>query len=170
MCVLRQSVFGRLAGYEDVNDAERLRHDARTLNFARRLGGLGPDPSSRTSGQSVPRICPSLRPLVAVPGDQGLLYCGVITRGNEMSALPPRADMCGATRHVRFVPIADSLVELIRRTIAMPSAAAASDRAAGPGPFAARDRCRAPVLRRLYAAPAQSCGCETLQARRDGRR
>jgi Transposase DDE domain group 1 len=25
MC--RQSVFGRLAGYEDVNDAERLRHD-----------------------------------------------------------------------------------------------------------------------------------------------
>jgi len=24
---LRQSVFGRLAGYEDVNDAERLRHD-----------------------------------------------------------------------------------------------------------------------------------------------
>src|SRR3974390_1519539 len=24
--VLRQSVFGRLAGYEDVNDAERLRH------------------------------------------------------------------------------------------------------------------------------------------------
>jgi len=25
-----------------------------------------------------------------------------------MSALPPKADMCGATRHVRFVPIADS--------------------------------------------------------------
>ena len=24
---LRQSVFGRLAGYEDVNDAERLRYD-----------------------------------------------------------------------------------------------------------------------------------------------
>jgi hypothetical protein len=24
-----------------------------------------------------------------------------------MSALPPIADMCGATRHVRFVPIAD---------------------------------------------------------------
>jgi hypothetical protein len=24
---LRQSVFGRLAGYEDVNDAQRLRHD-----------------------------------------------------------------------------------------------------------------------------------------------
>ena len=26
--MLRQSVFGRLAGYEDVNDAERLRHDS----------------------------------------------------------------------------------------------------------------------------------------------
>src|SRR5215208_477573 len=25
--LLRQSVFGRLAGYEDANDAERLRHD-----------------------------------------------------------------------------------------------------------------------------------------------
>ncbi len=25
--LLRQPVFGRLAGYEDVNDAERLRHD-----------------------------------------------------------------------------------------------------------------------------------------------
>ena len=25
--LIRQSVFGRLAGYEDVNDAERLRHD-----------------------------------------------------------------------------------------------------------------------------------------------
>jgi hypothetical protein len=25
--LLRQSVFGRLAGYEDVNDAEQLRHD-----------------------------------------------------------------------------------------------------------------------------------------------
>ena len=26
---------------------------------------------------------------------------------NAMSALPPKADMCSATRHVRFVPKAD---------------------------------------------------------------
>jgi hypothetical protein len=29
---------------------------------------------------------------------------------NAMSALPPKADMCGAKRHVRFVPIADILI------------------------------------------------------------
>jgi len=28
----------------------------------------------------------------------------------RMSALPPKADMCGATRDVRFVPIADIVV------------------------------------------------------------
>ena len=27
--LFRQSVFGRLAGYEDMNDANRLRHDSR---------------------------------------------------------------------------------------------------------------------------------------------
>ena len=30
---------------------------------------------------------------------------------NVMSALPPKADMCSATRYVRFVPIADMLTE-----------------------------------------------------------
>ena len=29
--LFRQAVFGRLAGYEDVNDAERLRHDRRCV-------------------------------------------------------------------------------------------------------------------------------------------
>ena len=29
-----------------------------------------------------------------------------------MSALPPKADMCGATRYVRFVPIADMAWEI----------------------------------------------------------
>jgi hypothetical protein len=43
--LLRQSVFGRLAGYEDVNDAERLRHDpALRWIVAQALGRL---PQSR---------------------------------------------------------------------------------------------------------------------------
>src|SRR5262245_25901757 len=38
--LFRQSVFGRLAGYEDVNDAERLRHDpAAGLSAAKRRRG-----------------------------------------------------------------------------------------------------------------------------------
>jgi len=37
--LLRQSVFGRLAGYEDVNDAERLRHDPA---MRRSVGGQPP--------------------------------------------------------------------------------------------------------------------------------
>src|ERR687895_818725 len=37
--LLRQSVFGRLAGYEDVNDAERLAHDPATRAVVGR-GGL----------------------------------------------------------------------------------------------------------------------------------
>jgi hypothetical protein len=36
--MLRQSVFGRLAGYEDVNDAERLRHDPAMLDCRRKSG------------------------------------------------------------------------------------------------------------------------------------
>ena len=39
--MLRQSVFGRLAGYEDVNDAQRLRHDPAMRWISRRKGGLG---------------------------------------------------------------------------------------------------------------------------------
>src|SRR6266581_5666529 len=37
--LLRQSVFGRLAGYEDVNDAERLRHDPTMRWDCRRESG-----------------------------------------------------------------------------------------------------------------------------------
>ncbi len=32
---------------------------------------------------------------------------GHVHDAGAMSALPPKADMCGATRYVRFVPIAD---------------------------------------------------------------
>ena len=39
--LFRQSVFGRLAGYEDVNDAERLRHDPAMRLDCQRQGGSG---------------------------------------------------------------------------------------------------------------------------------
>jgi len=45
--LLRQSVFGRLAGYEDVNDAERLRHDPamRWVVGGKAAQGSGASPS-----------------------------------------------------------------------------------------------------------------------------
>jgi hypothetical protein len=45
--MLRQSVFGRLAGYEDVNDAERLRHDPamRWIIGGKAAKGCGASPS-----------------------------------------------------------------------------------------------------------------------------
>jgi hypothetical protein len=45
--MLRQSVFGRLAGYEDVNDAERLRHDPamRWIIGGKAVKGCGASPS-----------------------------------------------------------------------------------------------------------------------------
>ena len=35
---------------------------------------------------------------------------------NAMSALHPIADMCGATRYVRFVPIADIYIAIFARS------------------------------------------------------
>src|SRR5205809_7463588 len=45
--LLRQSVFGRLAGYEDVNDAERLRHDPamRSIVGGKATSGCAASPS-----------------------------------------------------------------------------------------------------------------------------
>jgi hypothetical protein len=83
--MLRQAVFGRLAGYEDVNDAERLRHDSsmrwivggkaahgcaaspsqmgrfetRWLTAAKNLSALADRPKDRqgSSPSSAPRRC-----------------------------------------------------------------------------------------------------------------
>ena len=58
--LLRQSVFGRLAGYEDVNDAERLRHDPamRWIVGGKAAQGSAASPSqmgrSRRSGSRLP--------------------------------------------------------------------------------------------------------------------
>jgi transposase len=40
--LLRQSVFGRLAGYEDVNDADRLCHDPAMSRRLATIPGIGP--------------------------------------------------------------------------------------------------------------------------------
>jgi DDE family transposase len=69
--LFRQSVFGRLAGYEDVNDAERLRHDPamRWIVGGKAAQGCAASPSrwaaSRRNGSRHPRtslllpICPA---------------------------------------------------------------------------------------------------------------
>src|SRR5215472_3947804 len=69
--LLRQSVFGRSAGYEDVNDAERLRHDPamRWIVGGKAAQGCAASPSqmaaSRRNGSRHPRtslqlpICPA---------------------------------------------------------------------------------------------------------------
>src|SRR6202521_3425413 len=45
--LFRQSIFGRLAGYEDVNDAQRLRHDPamRWIVGGKAAQGGAPSPS-----------------------------------------------------------------------------------------------------------------------------
>src|SRR5258708_11725240 len=59
--LFRQSVFGRLAGYEDVNDAERLRHDPAMRwivgGKAAQVGQLRPTrwAASRRNGSRRPR-------------------------------------------------------------------------------------------------------------------
>jgi len=50
--LFRQPVFGRLAGYEDVNDAERLRHDP----AMRWVGGGGAAISSAASPSQIGRF------------------------------------------------------------------------------------------------------------------
>lgn len=58
--MLRQSVFGRLAGYEDVNDAERLRHDP-AMRWI--VGGKAAQPrrarwaASKPDGSQHPKTC-----------------------------------------------------------------------------------------------------------------
>jgi hypothetical protein len=71
--LLRQSVFGRLAGYEDVNDAERLCRDPamRWVVGAGGSSGLPPRPArcaaSRRSGSAGPRTSP-LSPICPANG------------------------------------------------------------------------------------------------------
>ena len=52
--LLRQAVYGRLAGYEDVNDAERLAHDPAMRAI---VGREGTDSVAASTSQMGPRIC-----------------------------------------------------------------------------------------------------------------
>ena len=65
--LLRQSVFSRLAGYEDVNDAERLRHDP-AMRWI--VGG-----KARTGLRSVAEPDGPLRDAVARCGQEPLSTC-----------------------------------------------------------------------------------------------
>ena len=71
--MLRQSVFGRLAGYEDVNDAERLRHDPAMRwivggNFSMNLErGSSDRPIAARTIEAM--LFTSGRPIVIVPPD-----------------------------------------------------------------------------------------------------
>jgi len=58
--LLRQSVFVRLAGYDDVNDAERLRHDPamRWIVGGKAVVGRAASPSQigRCDNEKLPKI------------------------------------------------------------------------------------------------------------------
>src|SRR5207245_984799 len=69
--LLRQSVFGRLAGYEDVNDAERLRHDP-AMRWI--VGGTAPhsdaaSPSQMGRFETQWLMAEVAHPTTNVPGD-----------------------------------------------------------------------------------------------------
>src|SRR2546427_7113035 len=69
--LFRQSVFGRLAGYEDVNDAERLRHDP-TMRWI--VGGTAPhsdaaSPSQMGRFETQWLMAEGAHPTTNVPGD-----------------------------------------------------------------------------------------------------
>ena len=70
--MLRQSVFGRLAGYEDVNDAERLRHDPAMRWIVGGKAGKGRAASASQMGRFETRwlVAPgNLRALAGLSGD-----------------------------------------------------------------------------------------------------
>ena len=85
--LLRQSVFGRLAGYEDVNDAERLRHDpARASGLSERARGrIAGLPSLR------PPILPLLLAFILAIRSSALRFSGMATVTQSAIAVAPVA-------------------------------------------------------------------------------
>ena len=68
--LLRQSVFGRLVGYEDVNDAERLRHDPSDALGCWWQGGSWPHGLTKPDG--------SLRDAAARDRQEPLCACRLV--------------------------------------------------------------------------------------------
>src|SRR4029077_15571497 len=81
--MLRQSVFGRLAGYEDVNDAERLRDDP-AMRWI--VGGKA------TSGATASPSQMGLRGPLADGGDEPLGACRSIRPVDRPRSWPPSAE------------------------------------------------------------------------------
>src|SRR5262249_38969422 len=79
----RQSVFGRLAGYEDVNDAERLRHDP-AMRWIVGGGGSGLCGFPKPDG-------PLGDAMARGPGDP-LCYCRFVRRVDRPCARSPPAE------------------------------------------------------------------------------
>jgi hypothetical protein len=85
--LFRQSVFGRLAGYEDVNDAERLRHDPamRWITAAKRLRAVrlrrARWGASKRNGSRQPRTflllptCPASGSILCTVGGRPVASC-----------------------------------------------------------------------------------------------
>ena len=90
--LLRQSVFGRLAGYEDVNDAERLRHDPamRWIVGGKAAQGSAASPSQmgrfETQWLAAPRtslllpICPASGSTLCTAADRREASCSTWIR------------------------------------------------------------------------------------------
>ena len=104
--LFRQSVFGRLAGYEDVNDAERLRHDpamrwiveANTQNWLISIGSpftaLASMFSTITEAAASRRTKPILMPLQESSPPMSATYPR--TRSRKRLASAERPSMSGS--------------------------------------------------------------------------
>src|ERR1700737_3854567 len=78
--MLRQSVFGRLAGYGDVNDAERLRHDPAMRWIVGGKAGVGAAASPSQMGRFETQWLAADKNLLALADLSGKWIDGVNTR------------------------------------------------------------------------------------------
>ena len=96
--LLRQSVFGRLAGYEDVNDAERLRHDPAMRWVVGGRAAQGRAASASQMGRFETRWLTADENLLALADLSGRWIDRVHTRR------PPKGVILGACQDFRVWP------------------------------------------------------------------